>query len=404
VRLDKVHTTVNKINALNKFILSINTMEIICDDREKHVFPFMEDLSHKFNINYKITRLEVGDYAICYKDVILLIIERKTWCDLAASMRDGRKGNIAKLISLREEVNCHIAYLIEGDPFPRPDKTFSRNPAKYLRAHLDHIAFRDNVHMLYSKNQEATAYRLFELSKNYSTNKTIIKAVDEKLSIDNEHVSQVDGSNEKSLLLLKKKRSTSTSIQEKILRCLPHVGSIISTLLVDNSISIYDFYADTISADIIACLKYPTGSMIGLDKGLSIYKNRFIFTSESQKAKKIQLKILSCIPMVSTTRAEKILEYYSFADLFTTATIDELSEIKLGKNKLGVKLATDIITSLQLTSQTSQTTNLEAKPDTNADTRQNTNLDVKLKTSSKDNNTKDEPPKKIKNVKKNLVI
>ena len=98
-------------------------MEIIVDDREKAVFPYLEDASHKYLIDYKIQRNEVGDYAICYKGYIMMIIERKTWEDLAASMRDGRKTNVQKLISVREKTGCQIAYLIEGNATPPFDKS-----------------------------------------------------------------------------------------------------------------------------------------------------------------------------------------------------------------------------------------------------------------------------------------
>lgn len=144
-------------------------MEIIVDDREHSVIPYLADQSADFNIDYKIQRNEVGDYAIVYREHIMIVIERKSWADLSASMRDGRKANLAKLINLRESTGCQIAYLIEGDPLPRPTKLIGRIPAKNLRAHLDHIAFRDGVHMVYSRSMEDSAFRLFELAQNLCT-------------------------------------------------------------------------------------------------------------------------------------------------------------------------------------------------------------------------------------------
>ena len=61
---------------------------ILIDDREKNVIPFFEKIDS--DIKYKIDRLTVGDYSVLYKDKILFIIERKTWVDLAASIKDGR--------------------------------------------------------------------------------------------------------------------------------------------------------------------------------------------------------------------------------------------------------------------------------------------------------------------------
>ena len=150
-------------------------MEIIVDDREKAIIPFMAEISLKYNINYKVQRNQIGDYAIIYRDNILLIIERKTWLDLAASMRDGRKENVKKLLNLREQTGCNIAYLIEGDANPAFTKKYGRLPVKNLRAHLDHLMFRDNIHIIYSKNELYTAERLFELGQNYLSNKELMK-------------------------------------------------------------------------------------------------------------------------------------------------------------------------------------------------------------------------------------
>ena len=43
---------------------------------------------------------------------ILFVIERKTWTDLASSLRDGRKENNKKLLKIREETKCQLIYLI----------------------------------------------------------------------------------------------------------------------------------------------------------------------------------------------------------------------------------------------------------------------------------------------------
>jgi len=71
-------------------------MEIIVDDRERAIVQYMQQYSDELHINFKVKRLEVGDYAIVYKNHIICTIERKTWIDLAAIMRDGRKENVNK--------------------------------------------------------------------------------------------------------------------------------------------------------------------------------------------------------------------------------------------------------------------------------------------------------------------
>ena len=308
-------------------------MEIIVDDRERHVVPHLEDYSHKFNINYKVQRCQVGDYALAYKGYVLLILERKTWADLAASMRDGRKHNVKKLIAARESTNCQLAYLIEGDATPKPDKKFGRLPVKNLRAHLDHLAFRDGIHMIYSKDEAYTASRLFELAQNYLTMKETITEID-----------NMETSDEKNILQ-EKTGSCDVAIYEQILRCLPGVGSVLSALLSENNISLYSLYHELHSTEDIATIKYNTGAMIGMVKGKKIAEGtKKIIDSASTANDKVKIRILSTIPLISKATAVKILDAFSFADLLDgKVELDDLAAIKrTEKTKLGKKAAENI--------------------------------------------------------------
>lgn len=145
------------------------SIEIIADDREKYVIPFLKEQSDKLNISYKVERINIGDFAISYNNRIVAIIERKTWVDLAQSMRDGRKQNIQKLLDLRKQTGCLIVYLIEGIACPPEKSYFSNIPYRYLRSHLDHLVFRDGVSIMHSSSHEYSAFRLLELARNYLT-------------------------------------------------------------------------------------------------------------------------------------------------------------------------------------------------------------------------------------------
>ena len=144
-------------------------VKIIADNREGAVLGHFVECSKKYMIDYEKKQMTVGDYAICINGMIKIIIERKTWKDLAASMTDGRKHNVSKLINLREQTQCMIVYLIEGTPCPTLTKRFNRIPYKSLLAHLDHLQIRDGVHVIHTLDQEQTATRLFLLAVNYTT-------------------------------------------------------------------------------------------------------------------------------------------------------------------------------------------------------------------------------------------
>lgn len=162
------------------------SIEIIADDREKYVIPFLKEQSDKLNISYKVERINIGDFAISYNNRIVAIIERKTWVDLAQSMRDGRKQNIQKLLDLRKQTGCLIVYLIEGIACPPEKSFFSNIPYRYLRSHLDHLIFRDGVSVMHSSSHEYSAFRLLELARNYLTldKKIIDKKIIDKATFD----------------------------------------------------------------------------------------------------------------------------------------------------------------------------------------------------------------------------
>lgn len=304
------------------------------DDREKHVIPYVETFQKDTDVQYKILRLTVGDYALTYNGHIMLIIERKTWCDLASSLRDGRKANIHKLLKTRDKTNCQVAYLIEGNPCPRPNKLYSRIPAKNLRAHLDHIAFRDGIHLLYTLDLEHTAKRLFELARNYLTIKPSMFAGLEKTG------------GEEHLLTAKQERQVNN--QEQLLMCLPSIGSILATVLAEHGVTLLSIYENKHNAETIARYKFPSGNAIGIKKAKRIIANRQHLTKQNQTATKYQLKILTCIPLISKKTAKLILEKYTFEDLISgKILIKDLSKLSRGKSLLGKKASSNIINVLR---------------------------------------------------------
>ena len=384
-------------------------MEIIVDDRERSVIPYMEKYSGKYDIIYKVQRCNSGDYAVTYNGNIILLIERKTWVDLAASMRDGRKDNIQKMFSIRDEAKCKLAYIIEGNATPNFNSMYSNIPLKNLRAHLDHIVFRDDVHVFYSLNEDYTAQRLFELAKNYLTiifksegpgkgrvlgSKTgptqvsdqisdqvsnqvpnqisnlilnqvpnqvptqVLDSVDSMLNfMDICTLGETDNLVETSNLdktsitggnsnLLQKRQENKINHKEQILRCLPYIGSILAPLLNESGISLLSIYnKNTIMKD-IAILKYESGKLVGEKKAEKIVNGVFSII----KNKKYGIEILSTVPSVSTKTAKIIIETYNLKDILD-GKVDKqmISELKkTEKTKVGKNAAENIFKTLCL--------------------------------------------------------
>src|SRR3989304_6649173 len=112
--------------------------KLIIDDRERAIFPYLE--TELYDIKYKKTRINVGDYAICDEnDNIIICIERKTLEDFASSIKDGRYENKNNMIELRKKNNCKLVLLLEGDAYPKPNKLYGRIPYKIIESAIFHI-------------------------------------------------------------------------------------------------------------------------------------------------------------------------------------------------------------------------------------------------------------------------
>jgi len=305
-------------------------MELYIDDRERNVLPYLEDLSHIAHTNYVVKRMTIGDYALVYNGNILAVIERKTLQDLASSLRDGRSKNVEKLITLRESTACKIFYIIEGPLITNCNKLISNIPYKALQAHIDHLMFRDNIAIINTVNQEHTAQRLFALIVNFQSIKPSLLPITVGL-----------GDDEK----LSDKVESCISVNEQILRCLPGIGCLISTILAENNISLQSLYLNQHTAESIARFKYSTGGAIGLAKAEKIVQCKKIIDSSSEISHKIHVRILSTIPLISKQTAEKILSMFSLSDVLNNlTTVELLSNVERSeKNKLGIKAASNIL-------------------------------------------------------------
>jgi len=83
--------------------------------------------------NATIETLQLGDYAIRNGDKILYLFERKSWKDLAASIKDGRYAEQKKrLVELNNKGEIKCFYIIEGAILCEPDKLIGRVPFSTL--------------------------------------------------------------------------------------------------------------------------------------------------------------------------------------------------------------------------------------------------------------------------------
>jgi ERCC4-type nuclease len=315
---------------------------VVIDKRERQIIPHFEKLQSSAGISYFVEHMTIGDIAICYRSYILIIIERKTWTDLGASIKDGRKANIEKLKSLREKTECQIAYLMEGNPCPNSKKKFARIPAKNLQSHLDHLAFRDGVHMIFAKTCHDTANRVFELAKNYSTiAPSPLTEIDEIIDKETPESKETSESKE----ISKGGRKLLDKVQEQLQ--VKHVASDELILfkmwtsfpnITDKTANMFsikyklkDLILGTPTKKEITVMRYPSGVMIGPKRAANILRNA--------KLAKIHARVLSEIPSITKKTAEKILEVVSMEEILTLdeeEILEKISKVqKTEKVKVG---------------------------------------------------------------------
>lgn len=313
-------------------------MELWIDQRERHIIPYFDSIDYKKIPPYKIElrTLNSGDYAVVYKDYIIILIERKSWQDLAATVLDrSRKFNYEKMISERAKFNCHLFYLIEGK---RPTGQIHHVTVESLESHLDHLLFDHNIVSIYSESAEKTPERIFRLMKHYiSAHTNPFKAIEEKTAGVMPNIQAVpitkdpncilDFSSVPSLMVSENKLSASDSLKAPkkmsddaisyaMWNSIEGLTELNVTALKDIGVSLQGLLLGQYTPKSIAHAKYRLGTTVS-EKKLSK-----IIQSAIQKS--IHIKVMSQIPSISEARAKIILDKYSLSDIITGVVNEQM--------------------------------------------------------------------------------
>ena len=97
------------------------------DCREKEFINALSLFPDSFGIEFEVISMEIGDIAIHDNSGNeLIIIERKTLADLAASIKDGRYAEQSYRLTHTKIHNHNIIYLIEGNMKREKERNFGR--------------------------------------------------------------------------------------------------------------------------------------------------------------------------------------------------------------------------------------------------------------------------------------
>lgn len=159
-------------------------IQFIVDIREK---DYVQDEFKNHEILSEITefkQLEVGDIWVYYKNELIMLIERKTNCDFAASIKDNRyKSQKLRMIKYAIDNNLsrdNIMYLIENSK----NKTSINNSV--LESACANLQIRDGFRVYHTKNLDDTITfmtKIYNCLKKYG-----FYAKNSKINIHDEYI------------------------------------------------------------------------------------------------------------------------------------------------------------------------------------------------------------------------
>ena len=132
-------------------------MNIITDTRETKLLSYLQSTD---NFIVKTQNLSIGDVHLCTPDnTCIVIFERKSINDLAASIQDGRYKEQGIRLCNSTIPNHHIIYIIEGDIDLYKGNSYSKHKinSKTLRSSIVSILFSKGFSVLFTKNIEDSA-------------------------------------------------------------------------------------------------------------------------------------------------------------------------------------------------------------------------------------------------------
>ncbi len=279
-------------------------MFLTCDKREKILsyFPKLDWI--------KFDTLITGDYAITFENKnkqheLLFLFERKTWQDLAASIKDGR---IREQKAKMSKINCPSFIIIEGKMCYKPEVVVGGIEFSKLDAMRRSLMMSGFPHVQ-TKNPEHTVYFLLEFTKQLANQRISTFEIDQKEAIENVSVNEFTKKevieneqieNNCAVLedLKKMVELTPKQKSEKIWLSLPKVGPTLINCI--QKVSLFDYFMQTPEWQQLN-LVYASGRKCNIKTAL----NEFLCADNYGK-------LLEHFPKIGKVKAEKILKSTGF--------------------------------------------------------------------------------------------
>lgn len=280
------------------------------DDRENECAPLFDVLSGRRSVTTKVKRLTTGDFAAWMSNELKILIERKTWNDLASSMKDGRlEKQLDSMNLVRTQTGCAVIVMIEG----RPGASHGHIEMTSLRTKLDHIMLGGRAHVIFTSSTNDTVQRVFELVDHIVYDVTVQSGA---VPVD---------------ILTHAKERTAEQMLIDMFCAVPQISMNTATLLAKNGWMFLDLYETT--AEILATLVYPSGNTMPIARARKI--------TEALGTKACWIKVLERVTGVTKKTGQTIMDAEADPYKWTLQTLQDLEKSKL--RKLGPVVAARII-------------------------------------------------------------
>ena len=193
-------------------------VKLIIDNRENIKDSVKEKLP-----DCEFSNLALGDYIFKIDDKDVLVIERKTINDYAASIVDGRNREQKKRLITNYNPK-QILYLIEGSITDKNSSIkYNKVTPDTIMSSIINTILRDNIQVFHTSSTDETIYLLTQLYNKFKKNGTSFMEKDE--SYDNLLINTVKQ---------KKNQNITPNIVAKMMfNCIPGISNKVSTRLVD---------------------------------------------------------------------------------------------------------------------------------------------------------------------------
>jgi ERCC4-type nuclease len=295
------------------------------------------------NIRFIVKSITTGDYCVLVPSItqkkleLAIVFERKTWKDLAGSIKDGRmQTQFKRLRAIRREKRCSVFYIIEGRRFSCDDThRINGIPFKNLHAKIRHNLLR-GIPYIHTLNTEETAQIIVTMARDimnlYARNEIKIGGAAQALA------SQIHSENELPRELCERIVHSDEDIICAMWDAIEGVSSYLATLLAAKySLGYFIENAQALLPQ-VADLQYQSGMCVGEVRAEKIIN--FARNAETH------VKILMAIPSVSIVCARVILAQFSLSDICAgKVSEDWIAELLHGENqnRIGPKRAAKIV-------------------------------------------------------------